>query len=444
MLVRFFLLSCLLLILTGCNKNDSSLVVERPTESMVPPNAPAIPLTAAPFLTQPIATTIIESPNEALPIWRSFAKNRPFLVIAANTPALLPLPAELTDQVRQLLQSADNTELLRRSSPSEPDPLLLPEMSLGAALDAGWFSGVIWIFPTPRSPKELDLKIFQQQLVEARIASNEEVKSFSLQNGSFSGIVRGRPFFAASLDVLPDLEPSALLHVDANYFKPLYKGEIKSPLYPLISKLLKKIQEKGWKIAAATVSLSNQTGELPLRTRFIGKDLAAILRNPQMLTKPFPKQWQERSNALYLENFMKTEEIHNIYLQMEQADSSDPAVKFGLYDLARQMKQPEAALGYLRQAVKIDPAYALEYLALSQVALEKKRLDKAIEMLKLARDALPQNPFIPMQLAHILIATDQKDEAKIVLDQLIAIEWSKTYYPEQIKIVKKLEDQQRK
>lgn len=445
------LVTCLILILAGCTKNEPSSSTKAPaqpapsssqaTGKAAVPSTPAIPLTAAPFLTQPLTTTVVETTNEALPLWRSYAKNRPYLVMVANTPALQPVPAELTENVAQLLTSATAAELVRRSGLDEPAPLLLPEMSLSAALAVDWFSGVIWIFPSALPPEKLDPQIFKKQLIDAQIASEEEAQSFSLQNGSFRGTVHGRPFIAASTAALPDLAQSALLHVDANYFQPLYKGEIKTPLYPLANELLDKIKEKGWKIAAATVSLSNRDGTLPLQTRFLGKDLATILKSPQMLAQTFPQQWKRRSDVLYLENFMRNEEILKVYLAMERTDPADPAVKFGLYQLARQMKKPMPALDYLRKAVKLDPTYALEYLALSQLAWEKQQPEKAIEMLQLAQAALPHNPFIPMQLAHLLVATGRQEEAKALHPQLAANAWSKDYYPEQIEARNELQKQ---
>jgi tetratricopeptide (TPR) repeat protein len=436
MQIRFLFLLCLLLLGAACKKNDTP-VTPQPTfgkEVQVTKTAePAVPLPAAPLFSQPLATTIIEATNEALPIWRSFAKNRPALIIAANTPAMLAVPAELRTEVDALLNNADDKELTKRSSPNNPDPLLLPIMSLSAALDAGWFSQVLWIFPSKNLPEQLELATFQQQLIAAGIATPDEATSFTLSQGNFSGIIRGRPFTAAPAATLPPLEQSALLHIDADYFKPLYSGEIKTPIYPLMVDFLNKLKAQNWKIAAATVVLSNQQFDaLPLQTRFLGKDLAAVLQNPQMLKDSFPRQWERRANALYLENFMQKEEIHKLYLEMEKIDPRDPDVKFGLYNISRQRNQPDHALVYLKSAVQIDPAYALEYLALAQLASEKNLPEKAVVMLQFARAALPENPFILTQTVHTLLTNNQQEEAKALKPKLATLKWSKIYYPEQV------------
>lgn len=434
MYIRLVFLFCLLLSCAACKKNDTPAppVTTSPKAVQLQVPEPALPLSAAPFLSQPIPTTVIESTNEALPIWRGFAKNRPALIIVANNPAMIPVPDKFHEETERLIKNADAKELIRRSSPNIADPLILPAMSLGVALDAGWFSRVIWVFPSKKLPEDLDLATFQQQLIDAQIASPDEAASFTLNNGSFSGIIRGRPFTAAHADALPALEQSALLHIDADYFKPLYNGEIKTPLYPLMTGLLDKIKARGWKIAAATVALSNQQYDsLPLTTRFLGKDLATILQDPQMLKETFPRQWERRSNALYLENFMQKEEIRQVYLEMEKEDPADPAVKFGLYNISRQLNKTDAALEYLRTAVQLDKIYAGEYLALSELAMEKKRPEKSVEMLQLARSAQPDNPFILIQMVRAMLNTGQQEEAKTLKPNLAALNWSELYYPEQ-------------
>lgn len=447
MQARLILFCCLLLSCAACKKNDTPVTPQPPPakEVQAPAPSPALPLAAAPFLSQPLPTTVIETTGAALPGWRNFAKNRPALIIVANNPAMIPVPAEIRSEVDKLLKSGGDNELTSRTSIESTDPLLLPVMSLSAALDAGWFSQVLWVFPSKQLPEELKLATFQEQLVAAQIASPEEAASFKLHQGNFSGTLRGLPFTAAPAASLPSLEQSALLHIDADYFKPLYKGEIKTPVYPLMIELLEKIKAQGWKVAAATVALSNQGFEsLPLQTRFLGKDLATILENPAIFDKAFPRQWELRGNALYLENFMQKEEIHKTYLEMEKADPADPDVKFGLYNISRQLNQTDKALAYLKEAVQIDPVYAQEYLSLAQLATEKNLPEKAVEMLLLARKAQPDNPFILTFTIQALLDTGHRHEAETLKKELAGLKWSNFYYPQQAEaqaaLLQKLEE----
>jgi len=232
------------------------------------------------------------------------------------------------------------------------------------------------------------------------------------------------------LAALPSFEQPLLLHIDIDYFKNLYKGEIKTPLYTLLFETLNTLKAKGLHVAEATIALSNLGTELPLQTRFIGRQLADILTDPAMLSRPLPKSWEERAQALYLINFLQKSEIRDIYLKLEKKDPTDASVKFALYDIHRELNKPEAALVYLQEAVTLDPVYALEYLPLSELAQQKSRPEKAVEMMRLAADRL-DSPFITLHLARTLINTGAKAEAKAVVDRLANIGWSTTYYADQ-------------
>lgn len=427
MLVRLAITACLLMLL-GCEKShDAQSVTDKTTSA--PAVAAVSSLSAPPFLSEPMGTTVIETTNEALPIWRKYAKHKPVLAILANTPYLLPIPGSRWDEAAELLKSADDNSLRDHTSFYDTDPVILPDMSLSAALDAGWFSAIVWIFPSAAAPDKLDLATFRKQLTDARLATEREADGFILDQGTFKGKVHGIPLTAAPSSGLVSVDQPLLLHIDVDYFKPLYKGEIKTPLYPLMVETLNSIKNKGWKAAAATVSLSNLGSGLSLRTRFLGKDLAEILRNPQVLNEPIPMQWEQRANALYLENFMQKGNIRELYQKMEQDDPADPSVKYALYHVARQFNEGDEALEYLRQAVQIDPVYALEYPILADLAMEKQKPERAVDMLKLARAARPDDPFILMQLARTCINAGQPQEAKALRDELNQLDWSMTYYP---------------
>ena len=87
---------------------------------------------------------------------------------------------------------------------------------------------------------------------------------------------------------------------------------------------------------------------------------------------------------------------------METTHPTDPSVKYGLYQVSRDLKDATKALEYLQQAVSIDPVYALEYLQLFSVAKERNRPQQALKMLRLAEEALPDNPFISLRSAVFL------------------------------------------
>lgn len=431
MVISIFLVAAL----PGCKKEQAG--TDKPghevnaNQTAPIPLPPAVPLDAPLFLSKPLETKQIETTNEALPLWRKYAKNRPLLAILAQSPALAPIPEEKRDDTQRLLREGDDTTLARQTGMSDPDPTFLPTMSASAALDADWLAGVVWVFPTTSSPDKIDPAIFRQQLAESGIATADEAETLTFEFGVFRGTLRGKTFIAAPLSALPDITQPLLLHIDCDYFKPLYKGEIKTPLYPLLVETLNAIKTKQWHVATATVSRSTFGAELPLKTRFLSGQIVEILSEPEMLDRPIPSSWSERANALYLENFMQKDKMREIYQALEKEDPADPSIKYALYDLARQFNQGDDALEYLRQAVQIDPVYALEYVTLSDLAMQRKRPEQAVKMLKLARVSRPDEPLLLMLLARTMLNAGDRSEAATITSELRALNWSELYYPGQ-------------
>ena len=114
-----------------------------------------------------------------------------------------------------------------------------------------------------------------------------------------------------------------------------------------------------------------------------------------------------------------------------QADlPEDPSVKFALYQVSRKLKNGSKALDYLKQAVKLDPGYASEYLTLASDAENKNLADQSVKMLLLASQAKPEDPFITLKLATRLNLLGQADQANQLVKELQKLPWSSVYYPE--------------
>lgn len=425
-------------------ENLPSTTASQPSATPSGQPSPAVPLHTSPFLSAPVETRGIEAVNGALPVWRRFAKHRPMLAVVTNAPGLVPIPEVKRHESRQLLREADDATLTARTGLTDPDPVILPAMSISAALDAGWFEGVVWIFPTTAPADQINLELFRSQLLESGIATPAEASTLTLSSGVLRGTLRSKPFIAAPLSALPELQHPLLLHIDSDYFRSLYKGEIKTPLYPLLLDTINTIRSKKWKVAAATISHSNLSANLPLQTRFIGEQIEKILTDPLMLDRPLPQEWEERANALYLENFMQKEKIRDIYLGLEKRNPRDPSIKYFLYHLARQFNQGNLALDYLQQAVQLDPLYALEYLDLAQVASEKNRPEDITRMLQSAHTALPENPFIALHLAGNFAERGEHQQATVLLDRMTTRNWSQLYYPTEAAAVENLKKQLQK
>lgn len=391
---------------------------------------PVVPAATYEFLHAAGNPLVVEHPAAALPHWRNFRDQRPTLVLISNDPFLEPVPSELAIEVRQLLTSGSAEQIARKSSPQAADALLLPSMSVRAALAAGWFGKVVWLLPNRAEQEQLSAETFRRQLLDFGAADETEAASFTLVEGQLQGTFENVPWLVTPTHLFTGTPEPVVIHFDLGLIKNFYRNEVKTPLYPALAELLEPLRQARLTALAVTVSLSQLTGEVPLDTRFIGLDLATFVAEPQRFTAPLSEQWLRRSDALYLQNFFQKEKILALYLEMAAADPENASVDFGLYQISRQMENDEQALAYLDAAVALDPVYAIEYLELAQDALHQQRFEATLELLAKAVAALPDNPFIAQQRARLLMAQGQKAEALPLLQNLRRLSWSAVYYPD--------------
>ncbi len=420
------LLLLLLLCLCACEQQRQ--------ESVVPDTATAVVAASAPrsftaLLKEPAEPRLVESPSAALAAWRPAGEERPALLLLANDPLLRPLPPSLADEILRLTREGSPDELRRRGTARVPNPLLLPEMTVTAALRAGFFSRLIWVLPLA-AEGEMNLETLRAQLREYGALTEEEAAALRLEAGGASGTAQGMPLRIVPLTALTAPTEPVVLHIDLSYFSPLYKGEIKTPLYPLLGQTLQQLRELGMRAGVVTISRSNLDGGLPLETRFIGGDLAELFRRPELLDSPLPELWDQRSRSLYLANFFQKERIRELLEEMRQKAPEDASVAYAYYQILRQFREGSPALAELERAVALDPAYAREYLDLVPLALEKEQPEEALRMLDLAAKVFPDDPFISLDRAGLLLRSGSNREGREILQRLQKLPWSPVYYPD--------------
>ncbi|PLX78306.1 MAG: hypothetical protein C0614_08685 [Desulfuromonas sp.] len=412
---------------------QKAVEVKEPSETQTVDKQQDSPSTIT-LLEQSLQPNLVELATGALPTWRKFRKEKPALVLFSQDPLLAPIPDELRAEVVELLLHGPSEQLKTRLDTTGPNPLLLPSMAVDAALEAGLFSRVVWVLPSKSGADQLDLSVFQSQLLDLGAVDQAEATSFTTTApGVFSGMVRNIPFQAVHIDALPPLSSPIILHFDMTFVAPLYKGEIKTPLYTLLGQLHNTLRAQQWQALAVTVSAANLNGAIPLTSRFVASDISRFYQQPELLDAPLPSQWDKHGRALYLENFFKKEEVRKLYEEMETDNPEDPAVKYALYQVLRQFKEGDHALAKLNQAVALDPVYALEFLELANVAKEQNLTEQVQRMLMLAIAAQPENVWLQLQLVGQLKATGQEEEAEKLLQALREKPWSPVYYPEMVK-----------
>lgn len=377
-----------------------------------------------PLLRESVAPVVVELPPEAIPAWRDALPQPGTLVLMSVHPFLEPIAAAREAEITALVRSGSRETFRRRGSFYRADPALVPTETVSAALLGGLFKEVLWVFPVSTPVEQLSLDTFRKQLTEAKFLTGEEAAQLTLKAGVFTGTARGVPFRALHPTALPKLDGPFVVHIDLGYFRGLYQGEVKTPLYDVLYESCQGLKAAGWRPRAVTLSYSTVEGTNSNDVRFLLGNLAEILRNPRLLEE-MPVGWAKRAEALYAVNFFLDSKVREMYRQNAEAHPGDAAAQYDAYKSLFEQKKITEALVQLDKAVALDPGYAAAYLELAEIAEKDGNPAAAVELLGKGGEVFPENPFIKLYRARFLLQMGRIDEAKPLLEQLRMLSWSK-------------------
>lgn len=382
------------------------------------------------FLSDPIPLHRLERTSEALAIWRRYSELKPSLLLLGNDPMLVSAPEELVEQISETIKLSTMEDISRLSNFGLPKPLFLPRMTVDLALREGWFSQFCWAFPMRDSTQDISLELIADRFEETGIADEEELASLQLQDNVVQGTLRGVPLRMSALPNLPLIDGPVIIHIDQSYFRGMYKNDIATPLLKMVGGVLDALQQRKLQALAVTFDNGNFTGGTSLDVRFLQHVLARSIEHPETLDQPAPVNWQRKADILYLSNFFKKDETRELALAMDAEEPETAWIKFTLYRSAAEHNQGSEALSFLSEAVRLDPVYAVEYLALADMAFEKGRADESMRMLSLAARVFPENIQIKLRMARLATEVGEKTTALHLVEKLQQLEWSPVYYPE--------------
>ena len=423
------LITFLLLLIGGYDRSEALSAITQPEDAKTAASSKKI------LLNDQVALHRYEVPSQALLEWYAWRSSRPALLLYSNSPLMQATTPLIQNNLIQHLAGKDQRALRYDIA----NPAILPQMTLHAALEGELFSAVYWVMPIDIAITELSIDIFRKQMIQIGALSNEDAQTLTLHEGVFSWTVHGVPFHALHPQAEFAIKGPVVFHFDLSYLSPLYEGEIKSPLYPLIYQTLDKLSNLKIETLTAGFSYSQISGEVPLGSRFVGEVLAQLFKQPNMLKEKLPAAWTQRANALYLPDLFNVAQARDILMMLSETNPDDASLHYALYHVSRGSNSTrQAALGHLAEAVRRDPTYALEYLVLAPKAREKGRPDEALRILSLAREANPDNPFIALELVHSMIEMGHGDTGVPILKELLNLNWSTAFYPDMPSYLKQL------
>ncbi|WP_305046015.1 tetratricopeptide repeat protein [Geoalkalibacter sp.] len=416
----------LALVMGGCEQRR-----EQPTDK----RAEALP--RKPFH-EALEPELYELPSGALATWRAHARHQPALVLFANHPYLDPLPETGREELRDFLRTATPEDIVRRARFFVPDPAFLPPQALSAAIAAGLFSEIVFVYPGTQEKDAFSLEDFQRRALAAGFLNEEETRALSLHDGVIGGRVRGLPLRCVHPEALPSLDKPVILHIDLGYFKDLYQNEIRTPVYDLLHQTATAIRDAGFPALAVTLSFSNAEVGFSLESRFMISDLAELLRRPAALEGGTPRSWTYRAAALFAGAMFMEGRFRELTEEAAQAGPADAAAQYALSLVRFQQGRDEEGFALLDRAVALDRGFALDYLELAEVGAEQGRWDKVLELIEKAAALDPRNPFPRLRQADALIQGGRGNEALPLLDALRRLPWSPRHHPDILRLLEEM------
>lgn len=427
---RILLISLLFFVsLTGCEQKK-----EAPAAVKVEKLGTAVVLqlpTPKILFEEPIEAHRFELPSEALQVWRHTKSVKPALVLFSIHPLLQQIEEEQKADVAELIRSGDADTFKQRGSFYRVNPALAPTQTLSAAIADDLFSEVIWVIPTQSKVEELSLDVFRQQVVDAGFLTAAEGSTLTSAEGIISGTVRGLPFRAVHPDALPNLDKPVVIHFDTGYFKGLFKNEVATPLFDILHQTVSRVMQAEWKVYSATLSYSTQELLFSLDVRFLITNLAKIIEKPELLQQ-MPPAWKLHGDSMYIDKMYLETKSEEIIEEALVAAPDDPTIVFALSQVRFQQGRAEEAFTLLDKAVQLDPGYATAYMQLSDTGMENGQFDKALELQRKAINHYPENPFLKINEAGIMITMGKTEEAITKIEALQKFPWSPSLHPNMV------------
>lgn len=150
--------------------------------------------------------------------------------------------------------------------------------------------------------------------------------------------------------------------------------------------LIEALRAQGVRSIFTTVALSVEGGYTPLRWKFLGRELAEALRNPNAAATNLPMRQFKRQAAIAFADG-RFSEAAAIYRQLAAQDPNDAASLFGLAEALTEGGDAQSGAAWYLRAINEDSAYdirrdriALQYFENGQLAKAEQCCRRALRL----------------------------------------------------------------
>ena len=179
------------------------------------------------------------------------------------------------------------------------------------------------------------------------------------------------PWPSVSCPICPFFKEAVLLDIDVDYFDPPDLGkkyDIPS-IWP--DELIAFLMKKGMKADVATVSYSVKGGCRRIEYKFLGDDLASLLKDPKEGHPGLSKIREHRKSGHVFRSKRLYAEAEKEFQKALELSPNDAALHYGLGLVYDQWGKPEGASVEFDQAKAIDGVYGDQLLMMPRLLFPK-------------------------------------------------------------------------
>ena len=238
---------------------------------------------------------------------------------------------------------------------------------LNPALREGILRSVYWVAPDGFFATRRRRKQLEAMLHNMRKANPRALQEIAWTDGALRAAIYGKPLMICPLSGIPRFDEDVLLDIDTDFLI----TESISPAYPYPDlpnttpwiwpdELVERLRERQLRTDWVTIAYSVEGGYTPLGYKYLGDDLASLLRDPG-LPAPQRRMMSLKREAACAHDAGKLAEAREGYARALTLNPGDAAIHYRLAQLAYEQGQGDEGRKHYEQALSLDPSYRTEY-----------------------------------------------------------------------------------
>ncbi len=268
-------------------------------------------------------------------------------------------------------------------------------------LDAGIPFGSVPLFQVVPLEKGIGPEHFEEWRSSLPKPAQEE-GAFSLDNGLIRGAGKFQRIRVGPVTLPAGWPKHPVLVVDAGFFLPLYKDEVRTPMVPLVMKLVATLHDASVRWDSARIIDRNLDPGYPLEFGYVPELLREVLSDPDRFRSDLPERWALLDRAQYFSFFGQREEAVREY-EVLAGMECPAAVPYQAAVLAfREEGSFRDGIRHLVEAARKDRAYLRGFLVQGAAFWDRGELAAAETILREGRKLFPENEMIRIGLARNL------------------------------------------